>query len=98
MPRTLTADVVLALPSVIECIQRGFIAVDKGVVTYQLNQKRAYNWTDPEEWVRCATVAFLIIDREYPSNRIRVEVTVPRRTPGDLADIVVYSDDRCRTP
>ncbi len=29
---------------------------------------------------------------------MKVEVTVPRRVPSDLADIVVYKDDRCREP
>ncbi len=67
-------------------------------VIYQLSQKRNYNWADPEEWVRCATIAFLIIDRQYPAHRIKVEVSVPRRIPNDHADIVVYSDDRCRSP
>lgn len=60
--------------------------------------KKSYAWTDPEEWARCATISFLIIARQYPPQRIRVEVTVPRRTPSDLADIVVYADDSCRSP
>ena len=47
---------------------------------------------------RAVTVAWLIIDRSYPANRIRLEVTVPRRTPGDWADIMVYRDDQCREP
>ena len=29
---------------------------------------------------------------------MRTEVTVPRRTPNDWADLVVYRDDRCREP
>src|SRR5437016_4850729 len=62
------------------------------------NQERSYEWTDPEEWIRCHTVAWLIIERDYPANRIRTEVTVPRRTPSDYADIVIYSDDGCRQP
>jgi type I restriction enzyme M protein len=39
-----------------------------------------------------------VIDREYPANRIRLEVVVPRRTPNDYADIMVYRDDACREP
>jgi type I restriction enzyme M protein len=72
--------------------------VEKGKITYNLNQKKTYNWSDPEEWIRCMTICDLIINKHYPSNRIRIEVIVPRRTPSDLADIVVYVDDKCRDP
>jgi type I restriction enzyme M protein len=98
MPRTLLPDEILALPSVKECIERGFILVSNDKITYQLNQKRTYNWSDPEEWIRCRSVCFLIIEKQYPAHRIRVEVSVPRRTPTDFADIIVYRDDRCRDP
>lgn len=40
-------------------------------VKYNLNQKREYDWADPEEWVRARTVAFLIVSKNYPANRIR---------------------------
>ena len=93
-----TAQDVLATEVVSEAILRGFISIDGGRVTYRLNQQRTYDWTDPEEWVRAHTVAWLVISRDYPTNRIRTEVVVPRRTPHDLADIVVYEDDQCRTP
>jgi type I restriction enzyme M protein len=76
MARTITPATVLANSAVQECIERGFIVIDKGRVHYQLNQKRSYEWSDPEEWVRCLAVAFLIIGRQYPANRIRVEVSV----------------------
>jgi type I restriction enzyme M protein len=96
--RTLTDAVVLALPHVAQCIDRGFVAIEKGKITYNLNQKKQYSWADPEEWIRCNTVCHLIINKHYPANRIRVEVVVPRRTPSDHADIIVYRDDRCREP
>lgn len=79
--------------SVIEAIERGIIEVKGSRITYNLGAKKPYDWTDPEEWVRARTVAFLIIERDYPANRIRTEVQVPRRTPSDSADIVVYRDD-----
>lgn len=94
----MTRDDILIQPDVQECIARGFIQIEGERIAYALNQKRTYSWADPEEWVRCATVAYLIIHKQYPPQRMRVEVTVPRRTPSDLADIVVYSDDRCKTP
>lgn len=83
---------------VIEAVKRGIIEVKGSRVTYNLGVKKSYDWSDPEEWVRARTVAFLIIERDYPANRIRTEVQVPRRTPSDSADIVVYRDDRRRQP
>ncbi|HWA27609.1 MAG TPA: N-6 DNA methylase [Lacunisphaera sp.] len=93
-----SAQDVLATEVLTEAIQRGFITISEEQVTYRLNQQKTYSWKDPEEWVRAHLVAWLVINRDYPTNRIRVEVTVPRRTPNDFADIVVYSDDQCRTP
>jgi type I restriction enzyme M protein len=96
--QNITPESVLATKHVLESIERGFIAIEKNRITYQLNQRKVYNWNDPEEWVRCAAVCRLIIEKNYPAQRIRVEVPVPRRTPNDFADIVVYRDDRCREP
>lgn len=83
---------------VAEAIRRGIFTIVDNRVTYRLHQQKSYAWTDPEEWVRAHTLAFLIIERDYPPNRIRTEVSVPRRTPSDWADIVVYKDDNCRSP
>lgn len=95
---SLTPVIVLSGAAVSECMARGFIAVDDKKITYNLNQKKTYSWTDPEEWVRCNVLAFLIVDRQYPPHRMRTEVIVPRRTPNDSADIVIYRDDRCKEP
>jgi type I restriction enzyme M protein len=40
----------------------------------------------------------LVLDYGYNPNRIRLEVPVPRRTPEDRADIVVYEDDELKKP
>jgi type I restriction enzyme M protein len=93
-----SADDALAHPCLAEAVRRKIIKIDQDRVTYTLNHEKTYDWTDPEEWVRAVTVAWLIIDREYPANRIRLEVVVPRRTPNDWADILVYRDDACRQP
>jgi type I restriction enzyme M protein len=50
-------------------------------------------WADPEEKVRAEFWAELIYKHEYSPERIRLEVNVPRRTPNDFADVVVYSDE-----
>ncbi len=69
------------------------------------NQKINYiaaNWTerysDPEERVRAEFWAELIYRLEYKSERIGIERTVPRRTPADRADLVIYHDDEHTRP
>lgn len=55
-------------------------------------------WSDPEEKVRAELWAELIYKYEYPPERIGFEVTVPRRTPSDSADLVIYRDDGLKSP
>ena len=55
-------------------------------------------WADPEEKVRAEFWAELIYRCDYRPERIRFEVNVPRRTPNDFADLVIYSDDDLKTP
>jgi type I restriction enzyme M protein len=89
---------VLRDENVEEAAARGIIQISEDRVTYNLKQKREYDWRNPDEWVRARTLAFLIIEKNYPASRIRTEVQVPRRTPSDWADIVVYQDDKCQRP
>ena len=91
-------DDALAQPAVKDAIRRDIIAVNQRRVRYALSKEQTYNWDDPEEWVRATTVAWLIVEKGYPANRVKLEVMVPRRTPSDFADVVVYEDDSCRIP
>ena len=59
---------------------------------------KSYKYSDPEEQVRAELWAELIYKYEYPARRIDFEVNVPRRTPNDYADIVIYEDDELKTP
>ena len=96
--RQVTAQIAENNPNVSALFARGIISITNSKIKYVLNKSKAYQWTDPEEWVRAMTVAFLIVEKGYPPNRMNTEVAVPRRTPNDYADLVVYSDDQCRTP
>lgn len=86
-----------------ELIERGekagLIRFDDGrkTITYIAAGKRQ-RYTDPEEQVRAETYLQLIFDYGYEAKRIELERIVPRRTPSDLADIVVFSDDKHKTP
>ncbi len=93
-PLPSSADETLNLPEVQECIARAFISVKGNRVHNKLNREKDYAWTDPpKSGVRCATIADLIVKRDYPPNRMLTEVSVPRRVPGDFADVVVFRDD-----
>ncbi len=83
-------------PLILEAIDRNLISIKKDKITYNINQKKEYVWTDPEEWVRAWTISFLVLKKSYTPKAIRTEVVVPRRTPNDFADIVVYNDENCR--
>ncbi|HEX8368570.1 MAG TPA: N-6 DNA methylase [Pyrinomonadaceae bacterium] len=61
-------------------------------ITYT-NRNKTYNFKDPEEAVRAETFVQLVKVYGYAPEKIDIEVRVPRRTPNDLADIVVYADD-----
>jgi len=98
LKRARTAEETLCDPNVTEAMKRGIIEVKDGRVTYSLGAKKTYDWSDPEEWVRAKTIAFLVVAKGYPTNRINTEVAVPRRTPNDFADVVVYRDDKRREP
>src|SRR5919199_1208091 len=79
--------------------ERGYLELrDSRRVVYRCRRQREQDWADPEEQVRAAVFAWLILEREYPATGIDVEVTVPRRTPSAHADLVVYEDDACRVP
>lgn len=93
-----TARDALEHQTVVEAINRGIITIAGHRVKYNLFQERTEDWSDPEEWVRAYDVAWLVVERGYPANRIKLEVNVPRRTPNDYADIVIYRDDACREP
>lgn len=70
---------------------------ERKFLTYVAAGKRQ-RYTDPEEQVRVEIYLRLIFDYDYDAKRIELERVVPRRTPSDLADIVVFSDDRHKTP
>ncbi|MFN5515337.1 MAG: restriction endonuclease subunit M [Cyanobacteriota bacterium] len=65
---------------------------------YYLAADHSERWSDPEEKVRAEFWAELIYKYEYDPKLIRFEVKVPRRTPNDLADLVIYRDREHKDP
>jgi type I restriction enzyme M protein len=69
-----------------------FLGEGKAERIYYRAAEHSERWADPEEKVRAEFWAELIYKYEYRPERIRFEVKVPRRTPNDLADLVIYGD------
>ena len=78
--------------------ERSYISLTGTRITYFCRREVEQNYTDPEESVRAAIFCWLILVKGYPASQIDIEVSVPRRTPSDWADIVVYEDQACRQP
>lgn len=67
-------------------------------IIYHLKEDYSTSYKNPEEKIRGSYFVELVENYQYPPNRIKLEVIVPRRTPSDRADIVVYEDDDCLKP
>ncbi|MFH1050364.1 MAG: N-6 DNA methylase [bacterium] len=76
-------------------IQAGIIQVneDESRISYKCSRDYTTGYKNPEEKVRGSYFTDLVLDYQYPKERIDFEVTVPRRTPEDRADIVIFEDD-----
>lgn len=75
-------------------IEKGIISVaaDNSRITYFCKREYSASFKNPEEKVRASYFVELVLDYDYPAKNIDIEVTVPKRTPKDRADIVVYDE------
>jgi type I restriction enzyme M protein len=81
-------------------------ALAKGIISFDAEKKnitythagKKYRYTDPEEVVRAECYAKLVLQYNYPPQRIALEVVIPKRKQGDFADIVIFEDDAKKTP
>ena len=79
--------------------QKGYIELlNEGTTIRYVAPNEKHKFTNPEEQVRARFYVELIELFQYSQNRIDLEVTVPRRTPSDRADIVVFQDDEKKNP
>ncbi|MAW61545.1 MAG: hypothetical protein CMJ94_12010 [Planctomycetes bacterium] len=77
---------------------RGLFKIKNGKIRYRLARPKEFDYSHPEEKVRAKLVAYLSLNLGYSPARIDLETQVPRRTPSDFADIVLYADDERRRP
>ena len=73
------------------------ISEDGKKITY-LFQNKKYKFSDPEEQVRAEYYVELIEKYQYSQRNINFEIKVPRRTPNDLADIVIFENEEQKKP
>lgn len=71
---------------------------DESRITYNCSRSYSTSFKNPEETVRASYFVELVLDYQYPKERIDIEVKVERRIPDDRADIVVYEDEECKIP
>lgn len=98
-----TARTLRSLPEkwselIVEADRRGYLELSDSRIRYNCAQVRDRSYSNPEERVRAGVYAWLLIEKRYAPEAIKVEVRVPRRKPSDYADIVVYADLACRIP
>jgi type I restriction enzyme M protein len=67
-------------------------------ITYKCSREYSVSFKNPEEKVRASYFVELVEDYHYPQERIGLEVTIPRRTPEDRADIVIFEDNTLKKP
>ncbi|MCM8797698.1 MAG: N-6 DNA methylase [Candidatus Omnitrophica bacterium] len=81
-------------------IDKGIISLteDQAKIAYHCAREFTAGFKNPEEKVRASYFTELVLDYDYPLKRIDLEVVVPRRTPQDRADIVIYEDDELKKP
>lgn len=79
-------------------IKSKLISIDDKRITYYAKSEKSYSYKDPEEKVRAIVFIRLVLDYKYDRNDIDFEVKVPRRTPEDSADIVVYEENNDTQP
>jgi len=73
------------------------ISDDRASIKYRA-QNKTYVFTDPEEKVRASFYVELIEKYQYKAELLALELTVPRRTPSDKADIVIFEDKEHKSP
>jgi len=71
---------------------------DNTKITYYCSREYTTSFKNPEEKVRASYFVELVDDYNYLKERINIEHPVPRRTPEDRADIVVFEDDALKKP
>jgi len=80
--------------------QKGIIRIsdDNAKITYFCSREYTTSFRNPEEVVRASYFVELVEDYNYPKENINIEHPVPRRTPEDRADIVVFEDSTLKKP
>lgn len=79
-------------------IENKLFTIENDYIQYNIPTKKRYKFTDPEEQVRAETFVKIVLQYGYKPEYIDFEFKVPRRTPFDLADIVIFNDIEHKSP
>lgn len=71
---------------------------DGNKIIYNCSRTYSTSFKNPEEKVRASYFVELVLDYQYPKEKIDIEVKVERRIPDDRADIVIYEDEELKSP
>ena len=69
---------------------------DKTRITYYIKEHYTTSFKNPEEQVKAAFFCELVLNYQYPAERIQFEV--PTKPDQDRIDILVYKDDELKEP
>ena len=78
-------------------VKKGYLLIEESIVQY-IYRGKSYHFTDPEEKIRASLFVELIEKYGYEEKYIDIEVSVPRRTPKDFADMVIFRDEENKQP
>lgn len=81
-------------------VEKGIISFDeeKKYVTYHIKDAKKRRYTDPEEQIQAEAFCRLVLDYDYPAERITINETVTMGASKKEADIIVYNDDALAQP
>lgn len=79
-------------------VQKGYLKIVDSITIQYIYRSKNYRYADPEEKIRASLFVELIEKYGYDEKYIDIEVSVPRRTPKDFADMVVFSDNDNKQP
>jgi len=65
---------------IINALARGITEIEANSITYNVKQRKKYRWSDPEESVNDFVISFPVLEKGYPTTRIKTEVK-PRGVP-----------------
>jgi type I restriction enzyme M protein len=88
----------MAFTHVQDAVAGGVVRIEGEKVVYSLHEDQSANWTEPDEWNRCSTIASLVAVCGFQSSRIVIDAELSGQPSAGTTDVVVFEDDQCTIP